>query len=126
MAARGGFVQLARQHLIIQIDDHYLRAFFPDIEGKSTYSVSVCGAERADRSWEGWLEFYSIDGAQPTYVPIRRPASPTSLRRNVGLLGFSQFTLKVRWPVPKVGCRNASRFRAIWPACLEHGHDKNP
>lgn len=31
----------------------------------TTYTARVCGAERSDGTWEGWLEFYPSDGNKP-------------------------------------------------------------
>ena len=34
-------------------------------DGGTIYSVRICGEERADGTWEGWLEFYPIDANYP-------------------------------------------------------------
>ena len=34
------------------------------IEGETTYTVRVCGTERGDGTWEGWLEFHPTNAAQ--------------------------------------------------------------
>ncbi len=34
------------------------------IEGVTAYIVWVCGSERTDGTWQGWLEFHPIDGAE--------------------------------------------------------------
>ena len=31
------------------------------IDGGTTYIVRICGQERADRTWEAWLEFHPTD-----------------------------------------------------------------
>jgi transposase InsO family protein len=64
----------------------------------------VCGAERPDGTWEGWLEFHPTNITQPTCKPIRKPANPTAGRWNIGPVGLSRSILKVRSPVPKGGC----------------------
>ena len=46
------------------------------IEGTTTYSVSVCGAERADGTWEGWLEFHPTDTTQPTLRTDQETSHP--------------------------------------------------
>jgi hypothetical protein len=34
-------------------------------DGGTTYDVRICGQERADGTWEGWLEFYASDANYP-------------------------------------------------------------
>ncbi len=34
-------------------------------QGGVTYAVRVCGLERTDGTWEGWLEFHPLDDAAP-------------------------------------------------------------
>lgn len=31
------------------------------LSGTATYVVHICGQERADGTWEGWIEFHSPD-----------------------------------------------------------------
>jgi hypothetical protein len=33
------------------------------MDGESTYAVRVYGDERADGTWEAWIEFHARDGA---------------------------------------------------------------
>ena len=35
------------------------------IDGDTTYIVRICGQERADGTWEAWLEFHPADGRGP-------------------------------------------------------------
>jgi hypothetical protein len=39
------------------------------------YGVQACGRERADHTWEGWLEFTPLDGSQPV-VSERETTQP--------------------------------------------------
>lgn len=34
------------------------------VEGNTTYAVWICGLQRADGTWEGWLEFHPSDVSQ--------------------------------------------------------------
>ena len=33
-------------------------------DGNTTYVVWICGEERSDGTWEGWLEFHPTDSGQ--------------------------------------------------------------
>ncbi len=46
------------------------------IEGETTYAVCICGAERPDGTWEGWLEFYPIDTRQPKLRTDQETSQP--------------------------------------------------
>jgi hypothetical protein len=35
------------------------------IVGETTYIVQICGQERPDGTWVGWLEFHSDDATRP-------------------------------------------------------------
>jgi hypothetical protein len=34
-------------------------------DGNTTYSVRICGEERDDSTWAGWLEFHPSNASQP-------------------------------------------------------------
>ena len=42
----------------------------------STYIVHVCGQERADGTWEGWIEFHPTDANHPTLSTERETSQP--------------------------------------------------
>jgi hypothetical protein len=44
--------------------------------GPTTYSTRICGEERVDGTWEGWLEFEPTDSSQPTLVTERETSQP--------------------------------------------------
>ncbi len=46
------------------------------IEGDTTYVVCICGAERVDGTWEGWLEFYPTDISHPTLRTDQETSQP--------------------------------------------------
>jgi hypothetical protein len=46
------------------------------IQGNSTYTVWVCGEERADGTWEGWLEFHLINASQPVLRTDQETSQP--------------------------------------------------
>ncbi len=45
------------------------------VEDGATYVASICGAERADGTWEGWIEFHP---APSSSQPIWRTDQETS------------------------------------------------
>ena len=47
------------------------------IEGDMTYAVWVCGAERPDGTWEGWLEFHPSDVSEPTLRTDQETTQPS-------------------------------------------------
>ena len=47
------------------------------IEGETMYSVSVCGAERPDGTWEGWLEFRPTRAGQPALSTGQETSQPS-------------------------------------------------
>ena len=46
------------------------------VEDDTSYTVSVCGNERADGTWEGWLEFRPIDSSQPMFRTDQETSQP--------------------------------------------------
>ena len=46
------------------------------IEGDMTYAVWVCGAERPDQTWEGWLEFHPTSVNQPVLRTDQETSQP--------------------------------------------------
>jgi hypothetical protein len=46
------------------------------IHDGTTYVVWVCGEERVDGTWEGWLEFHPADANQPILVTERETSQP--------------------------------------------------
>jgi hypothetical protein len=58
--------------------DHMLIAQHPTkiIQGNSTYTVWLCGEERPDGTWEGWLEFHPINASQPVLRTDQETSQP--------------------------------------------------
>jgi hypothetical protein len=46
------------------------------IDGDITYIVWICGEERIDGTWEGWLEFHPSDASQPTLRTEQETSQP--------------------------------------------------
>lgn len=46
------------------------------IGGDTTYIVRICGQERADRTWEAWLEFHPTDTGQPILHTDQETSQP--------------------------------------------------
>jgi len=46
------------------------------IDGDTTYSVRICGQERADRNWEAWLEFHPTDTRKAILVTDQETSQP--------------------------------------------------
>jgi len=44
--------------------------------GRAVYAVHVCGDERADGTWEGWIEFHPIDLDHPILSTERETSQP--------------------------------------------------
>ena len=49
-------------------------------EDGTTYVVRICGEERADGTWEGWLEFHPTEGK-----PVLRTGQETSQPSRVAI-----------------------------------------
>jgi hypothetical protein len=46
------------------------------IEGETTYVVWICGLERPDGTWEGWLEFHPSESSQPILRTEQETSQP--------------------------------------------------
>jgi hypothetical protein len=46
------------------------------ISGNTRYVVHVCGQERADGMWEGWIEFHPTDSSHPILITERETSQP--------------------------------------------------
>ena len=46
------------------------------MQGQSTYTVLICGDERPDGTWQGWLEFHPTDPTQPALQTDQETSQP--------------------------------------------------
>jgi hypothetical protein len=46
------------------------------VEAETTYTVWICGMERPDGTWEGWLEFHPTDVSKPTLRTDQETSQP--------------------------------------------------
>lgn len=46
------------------------------IHDQITYGVRICGDERPDGTWEGWLEFHPADPHQPALRTDQETSQP--------------------------------------------------
>jgi hypothetical protein len=46
------------------------------IAGHTTYVVRICGEERLDGTWVGWLEFHSADATKPALLTEQETSQP--------------------------------------------------
>jgi len=44
--------------------------------GSAAYVVHICGQERVDGTWEGWLEFNPTDAAHPVLSTDQETSQP--------------------------------------------------
>ena len=44
--------------------------------GNSAYVVRICGEERPDGTWRGWLEFHSADVPKPALLTEQETSQP--------------------------------------------------
>ena len=44
--------------------------------GGTTYSVWICGEQRVDGTWEGWLEFHPTNSDLPTLLTGQETSQP--------------------------------------------------
>ena len=45
-------------------------------DGDITYVVWICGQERVDGTWEGWLEFHPTEASQPILRTDQETSQP--------------------------------------------------
>ena len=74
------------------------------ISGNTTYIVYVCGDEREDGTWEGWIEFHPTDAGHPTLSTERETSQPNAKPWSTGPMVLNRFTSMVRWSVPEGEC----------------------
>ncbi len=48
----------------------------PMIHGNITYTVWICGEERDDGTWTGWLEFHPSDASEPVLGTEQETSQP--------------------------------------------------
>lgn len=48
-------------------------------DGNTTYAVRVCGVERLDGTWEGWLEFRPTNASQKPALSTGQETSQPNL-----------------------------------------------
>jgi hypothetical protein len=46
------------------------------IQGNTTYAVSICGEQRGDGTWEGWLEFHPVASSLPVLRTDQETSQP--------------------------------------------------
>jgi hypothetical protein len=46
------------------------------LQGEMTYTVWICGEERPDGTWEGWIEFHPTERAQPVLRTDQETSQP--------------------------------------------------
>jgi hypothetical protein len=46
------------------------------IDGEIVYAAWICGEQRADGAWGGWLEFHPVDPHQPTLRTDQETTQP--------------------------------------------------
>lgn len=46
------------------------------ISGTTTYSVHICGEQRGDATWEGWLEFHPVNSELPILRTDQESSQP--------------------------------------------------
>ena len=46
------------------------------VEGGTKYKVWICGVERTDGTWEGWLEFRPTNTSQATLSTAQETSQP--------------------------------------------------
>jgi len=44
--------------------------------GDAKYTIQVCGQERADATWEGWIEFHPTDSNRPILTTEQETSQP--------------------------------------------------
>ena len=46
------------------------------LEDSTAYAVFICGEERSDGTWAGWLEFHPTNSAQPALSTDQETSQP--------------------------------------------------
>ena len=46
------------------------------VSGNAIYVVHICGEDRLDGTWIGWLEFHPIDSRHPILITDRETSQP--------------------------------------------------
>jgi hypothetical protein len=46
------------------------------ITGNITYTIQICGQERVDGTWEGWIEFHPSDPNHPALMTEQETSQP--------------------------------------------------
>ena len=46
------------------------------MDGDTAYTVWICGQERVDGTWKGWLEFHPTDAGQPILRTDQETSQP--------------------------------------------------
>src|SRR5207244_12122832 len=64
------------------------------IDGDTTYVVQICGEERIDGTWEGWLEFHATDINQPILLTEQETSQPNRAAREYGADGLETIYLE--------------------------------
>ena len=59
-----------------------------------TYTARVCGAERADGTWEAWLEFYPSDHQRPVLRTDQETSQPNRTTIEYWALGLEPLYLE--------------------------------
>ena len=45
-------------------------------DGDTTYIVRICGEQRTDGTWEGWIEFHPTDTSKPVLRTRQETSQP--------------------------------------------------
>jgi hypothetical protein len=46
------------------------------VTGNITYTIQICGQERNDTTWEGWIEFHPINSKHPVLSTEQETSQP--------------------------------------------------
>ena len=46
------------------------------VTGNAEYAVHICGQERADATWVGWIEFHPTDSKHPVLTTEQETSQP--------------------------------------------------
>ena len=61
----------------------------------TTYIVRICGEERSDGTWEGWLEFHSADAKEPAMLTEQETSQPNRTALEYWADGLESIYLEV-------------------------------